>query len=90
MTPKSFDLKTCKSLVSDDLVRILEADAKEAAESFRDRSAIWRDVPTDGLIKEPKTYWETIEHTAQLTVWFAAHQQRKSKLDRMPDTNYFL
>lgn len=90
-TPGSFDPDTCRHYLGDERCRVIEADAREAAESFRDRWAVWRDWPTEGLIR-PDTHsnmgW--VKFKMEVHVWMNAFNKRKNRLDRVPDDQYFI
>ena len=85
-----FDLDSCKELTGLNRVQLIEADAKAAVESHRDRAAHWREKPTKGLLWDGSTYMDCVHNNAERIIWAAAFQVRKSKLDRMLDKDYFI
>jgi hypothetical protein len=89
--PYSFEVDACKQFLGHERCLVLEADGRAAAESHRDRWAVWREEPTEGLIKEgDATYMQRIEGRMERIVWGAAFRARKNRLDRIPDKDYFL
>jgi hypothetical protein len=85
-----FDVESCKVLTGDTRVRAIEADAREAAESHRNREAVWRDTPTEGLLWNGPTWMDQAHNNAEHIIWAEAFQKRKNRLDRMLDKEYFL
>jgi len=85
-----FDLDSCKELTGLNRVQLIEADAKEAAESHRDRAAHWRAAPTEGLLWDGSTYMDTAHNYSERIIWAEAFQTRKNRLDRMLDKDYFI
>jgi len=85
-----FDVESCKTLSGESRVRRIEADAREAAETHRDRNAVWRNTPRDGLIWDGPTWMDQVHNNAEHIIWAAAFQKRKGRLDRMLDKDYFV
>jgi hypothetical protein len=85
-----FDLESCKALTSETRAQAIEADARDAAESHRDRKAVWREAPKKGLLWDGPTWMDQAHNNAEHIIWAAAFQKRKSRLDRMLDQEYFL
>jgi hypothetical protein len=85
-----FDVESCKVLTGATRVQAIEEDAREAAESHRNREAVWRDAPTEGLLWGGPTWMDQAHNNAEHIIWAAAFQKRKSRLDRMLDKEYFL
>ncbi len=79
-----------RELTNDDRVRLIEADARAAAESHRDRAAHWREEPTEGLLWDGPTYMDTAHNYSERIIWAEAFQKRKNRLDRMLDKDYFI
>lgn len=86
----NFDLESCKALIGETRVRAIEADAREAAESHRNREAVWRETPKEGLLWDGLSWLDQARNNAEHIIWAAAFQKRKSRLDRMLDKEYFL
>ena len=89
MPTSNFDLESCKTLTNNERVRRIEADARDAAESHRNREAIWRETPTEGLLWSGPTWTDQAHNNAEQIIWAMAFQKRKSKLDRMLNAEYF-
>jgi hypothetical protein len=85
-----FDLESCKALIGETRMRAIEADAREAAESHRNREAVWRETPKEGLLWDGPAWLDQARNNAEHIIWAAAFQKRKSRLDRMLDKEYFL
>ena len=85
-----FDVESCKALTGEARVRAIEADAREAAESHRNREAVWRNTPKEGLLWDGPTWMDQAHKNAEHIIWATAFQKRKGRLDRMLDKEYFL
>ena len=89
--PYSFEVDACKQFLGHERCLVLEEDAHAAAESHRDRWAVWREEATKGLIRKGDvTYMQRVEERMERIVWAAAFRKRKNRLDRIPDKDYFL
>ena len=75
MTPKSFDIDTCKEVVGDARTRTIEAKARQDAES--------------GVMDKPAraegTYWDVIRSDMEYVVYITAHHKRLERIQRMKE-----
>jgi len=74
MTPRSFDIDTCKEIIGDAGTRVIEANAREDAESCK-----------FNLINIPDqvSYWEKIRLQMQRVIYATAHLKRLERIKRM-------
>ena len=74
MTPRSFDIDTCKEIIGDAGTRVIEANAREDAESCK-----------FNLINIPNqvSYWEKIRLQMQQIIYATAHSKRLERIKRM-------
>jgi len=74
MTPRSFDIDTCKEIIGDAGTRVIEANAREDAESCK-----------FNLINIPDqvSYWEKIRLQMQQIIYATAHSKRLERIKRM-------
>ena len=77
MTPKSFDIDTCKEVVGDARMRTIEAKARQDADN--------------GVIDAPKerkgTYWDGVDSYMEYVVYVTAHHKRLERIQRMKEKN---
>ncbi|MCY1166648.1 hypothetical protein D9M73_65960 [compost metagenome] len=72
MTPKSFDLVTCKAMIGDDRLRIVEGKARADADA-----GIFAPLPHSF-----QTYWGKVHEDMEDIVYGATHQKRLERLAR--------
>ena len=75
MTPRSFDIDTCKEVVGDARMRTIEAKARQDA----DNGAM--DAPA--IAK--RTYWDVVESIMEITIYVAAYEKRVARIQRMKE-----
>lgn len=72
MTPQAFDLATCKAVIGDERLRIVEAKARADADT--------------GVFAPPphsfQTYWGKAHEDMEDVVYGAAHKKRLERLER--------
>jgi len=76
MTPKSFDIDTCKEMVGDARMRVIEAKARQDAES--------------GIVDPParaqeRTYMDRVYSYMEYVVYITAHHKRLERQQRMKE-----
>jgi hypothetical protein len=75
MTPQSFDIDTAKEIVGDARMRVIEAKARQDADS--------------GIVDKPAraegTYWDVIRSDMEYVVYITAHHKRLERLQRMKE-----
>ena len=75
MTPKSFDIDTCKEVVGDARMRTIEAKARQDADNGV------MDVPA--IAKG--TYWDVVYSVMEAVVYTTAHEKRLARIQRMKE-----
>lgn len=75
MTPRSFDIDTCKEVVGDARMRTIEAKARQDA----DNGAMDAPAVTRG------TYWDVVESIMEITIYVAAYEKRVARIQRMKE-----
>ena len=75
MTPQSFDIDTCKEVVGDARMRVIEAKARQDADS--------------GIMDKPAraqgTYWDVVRSDMEYIVYITAHYKRLERQQRMKE-----
>jgi hypothetical protein len=76
MTPKSFDIDTAKEIVGDERMRVIEAKARQDADS--------------GITEKPPkakkgTYWDVIRSDMEYVIYITAHKKRMERVARMKE-----
>jgi hypothetical protein len=75
MTPRSFDIDTCKEVVGDARMRVIEAKARQDADN--------------GVMDAPAmakgTYWGVVYSIMEITVYVAAYEKRLARIQRMKE-----
>ena len=75
MTPQSFDIDTAKEIVGDARMRVIEAKARQDADS--------------GIMDKPAraegTYWDVIRSDMEYIVYTTAHHKRLERIQRMKE-----
>lgn len=74
MTPKSFDIDTCKEVVGDTRMRTIEAKARHDADNGI------TDAPP---AKVDGTYWEGVDSYMEYIIYVTAHHKRLERIQRM-------
>jgi hypothetical protein len=75
MTPQSFDIDTCKEVVGDARMRVLEAKARQDA----DNGIMDKPARADG------TYWDVVRSDMEYIVYITAHHKRLERQQRMKE-----
>ena len=75
MTPNSFDIDTCKEIIGDAKMRVIEAKARQDA----DNGVI--DPPT--RVKE--SYWIDVKSIMEGVVYVTAHKKRVERIARIKE-----
>ena len=75
MTPKSFDIDTCKEVVGDARMRVIEAKARHDA----DNGIMDKPARADG------TYWDKVYSYMEYIVYITAHRKRLERIQRMKE-----
>ena len=75
MTPKSFEIATCKEVVGDARMRTIEAKARQDADN--------------GVVDAPKeakgTYWDVVRSDMEYVVYVTAHHKRMERIQRIKE-----
>jgi hypothetical protein len=75
MTPQSFDIETCKEIVGDARMRVIEAKARQDADS--------------GVMDEPAqaegSYWDVVRSDMEAVVYTTAYEKRLARIQRMKE-----
>ena len=72
--PKSFDIDTCKEVVGDAKMRVIEAKARQDADN--------------GIIEKfqpAKTYWDMVESVMEYVIYTTAHKKRIERVARIKE-----
>jgi hypothetical protein len=75
MTPKSFDIDTCKEVIGDELMRAIEAQARQDA----DNCIMQKFQPTNG------SYWIDVKSIMGYVIYTTAHKKRMERVARMKE-----
>jgi hypothetical protein len=75
MTPKSFDIDTCKEVVGDERMRVIEAKARQDADN--------------GIMDKPVravgSYWDVVSSDMEYVVYITAHHKRMERVARIKE-----
>jgi len=75
MTPQSFDIDTCKEVVGDARMRVIEAKARQDADN--------------GVMDAPAmakgTYWDGVYSYMEYVVYVTANHKRMERIQRMKE-----
>jgi hypothetical protein len=75
MTPQSFDIDTCKEIVGDARMRVIEAKARQDADN--------------GVMDEPAqaegSYWDVVRSDMEAVVYTTAYEKRLARIQRMKE-----
>jgi len=75
MTPQSFDIDTCKEVVGDARMRVIEAKARQDA----DNGVMDKPARAEG------TYWDVVRSDMEYAVYVTAHHKRMERIQRMKE-----
>jgi len=74
MTPKSFDIDTCKEVIGDERMRTIEAKARQDA----DNGIMEKFQPAEG-------YWEQVKSIMEYVIYTTAHKKRMERVARIKE-----
>ena len=74
MTPKSFDIDTCKEVIGDERMRIIEAKARQDA----DNGIMEKFQPAEA-------HWEKVKSIMEHVIYTTAHKKRMERVARMKE-----
>lgn len=81
MIPGSFEIDTAKEMIDDSRCRLLEDDARIAAETNLGMSFA-------GIIRKPGiSYWDEVMYEMEKCVWITAYQKRVNRLMRLKNAS---
>jgi len=75
MTPQSFDIDTCKEVVGDARMRVIEAKARQDA----DNGVMDKPARAEG------TYWDVVRSDMEYVVYVTTHHKRLERIQRMKE-----
>jgi hypothetical protein len=75
MTPQSFDIDTCKEVVGDARMRIIEAKARQDA----DNGVMGAPAQAEG------SYWDVVRSDMEAVVYTTAYEKRLARIQRMKE-----
>jgi hypothetical protein len=77
VTPNSFDIDTCKEIIGDAKMRVIEAKARQDADN--------------GIMQKfqrPKgSYWIDVKSIMEYVIYTTAHKKRMERVARMKEKN---
>jgi hypothetical protein len=76
VTPNSFDIDTCKEIIGDAKMRVIEGKARQDA----DNGVI--DPPTTG---SKESYWVDVKSIMEGVVYVTAHKKRLERVARIKE-----
>ena len=76
VTPKSFDIDTCKEVVGDERMRVIEATARHDA----DNGILQKFQPAE-------MYWDKVKSIMEYVIYTTAHKKRMERVARMKEKN---
>jgi hypothetical protein len=74
MTPKSFDIDTCKEVIGDERMRVIEAKARQDA----DNGIMEKFQPAEA-------YWEQVKSIMEYVIYTTAHKKRMERVARIKE-----
>ena len=74
MTPKSFDVDTCKEVIGDERMRTIEAKARQDA----DNGILEKFQPAEA-------YWDKVRSIMEHVIYTTAHKKRMERVARMKE-----
>jgi hypothetical protein len=75
VTPKSFDIDTCKEVVGDERMRVIEGTARHDA----DNGIMQKFQPLKG------SYWIDVKSIMEHVIYTTAHKKRMERVARMKE-----
>ena len=78
MTPKSFDIDTCKQVVGDSRMRGIETNARQDADN-----GVTQKFDIDKYHKE--TYWGQVGLVMEYVIYTTTHKKRVERIARMKE-----
>jgi len=75
MTPNSFDIDTCKEVIGDERMRVIEAKARQDA----DNGIMEKFQPAKG------SYWIDVKSIMEYFIYTTAHKKRMERVARMKE-----
>lgn len=76
MTPNSFDIDTCKEVVGDERMRVIEGTARQDA----DNGILQKFQPAE-------MYWIDVKSIMEHVIYTTAHKKRMERVARMKEKN---
>ena len=74
MTPNNFDIDTCKEVVGDERMRVIEAKARQDA----DNGILEKFQPAEA-------YWDKVRSIMEYVIYTTAHKKRIERVARMKE-----
>jgi hypothetical protein len=74
MTPNSFDIDTCKEVIGDERMRVIEAKARQDA----DNGILEKFQPAEA-------HWEKVKSIMEHVIYTTAHKKRMERVARMKE-----
>lgn len=74
MTPNSFDIDTCKEVVGDERMRVIEAKARQDADN--------------GILEKfhpAEAYWDKVRSIMEYVIYTTTHKKRMERVARMKE-----
>jgi len=75
MTPISFDIDTCKEVVGDDRMRVIEAKARQDADNG----------VTQKFQPAKEAYWDKVRSIMEYVIYMTAHKKRMERVARIKE-----
>jgi hypothetical protein len=75
MTPNSFDIDTCKEVIGDERMRVIEAKARQDA----DNGIMEKFQPLKG------SYWIDVKSIMEYVIYTTAHKKRMERVARIKE-----
>lgn len=74
MTPNSFDIDTCKEVIGDERMRVIEAKARQDA----DNGILEKFQPAEA-------YWDKVRSIMEYVIYTTAHKKRMERVARIKE-----
>ena len=74
MTPNSFDIDTCKEVIGDERMRVIEAKARQDADN--------------GIMEKfqlAEAYWDKVKSIMEYVIYTTTHKKRMERVARMKE-----
>jgi hypothetical protein len=75
MTPQSFDIDTCKEVLGDARMRVIEAKARHDADNG----------VMDTPVRAEGSYWDVVRSDMEYVMYVTAHHKRLERIQRMKE-----